>query len=164
MLNGRCPAARGQAHRGTNSIVASLRLGERKPRTYLLRRPGRILLGVRVLDCVPQALAADTNSPHANRPLPDLNHPERILEKGLEPAISAQAPRPRKNAAGDDDRPDTDEAMVGCRAGADAENLAVVDFRDNRAREPFGHYATFALCIRGFSSSCSKSYATASPA
>jgi hypothetical protein len=98
-----------------------------EPADPLRRSWRRVFLGVRLLDGVKEAFAADWTGPYADPPLANLDRPERIFAEGCIPPVWLDGPRSRKDSTTDDHDPYASESMRGPFPGADAEDLRGIE-------------------------------------
>src|SRR5207247_843359 len=106
-----------------------------KAADVLQRTRRRVLFRVRTFDSVADPLASGANRSHANLSFAHLYRTDRIVEQCAIPAAGLLLPRPCEHATVDYNGPDADEAMIGTRTCADAQNLAFIDRRHDRARQ-----------------------------
>src|SRR5262245_28424883 len=115
----------------------------------VLPRPGGRVLGrVRLVDRVPNPLAANTNGTNSDLALSDGNGSHRILEQRSVPTGRFERPRTREYPALHNDWPYANEPMLRAKAGAHAEYLALVDRLHDAWRESVCHDRTLQLVLR----------------
>ena len=122
-----------------DELHRALATSQRAKATHVLARPRcRILLRIGALDGVADSIASDSHGLDPHMPFTHLNGTERILEKRPIPAGGLQRPGTNVDATVNHYRPHTDEAVIGSGAGANTQDLALVDCGHERPRQAAG--------------------------
>ena len=98
---------------------------------YILNRPRRVVLFlISQTDQILQAFTARLYCSNGNFIRSNNDYSIRVFEKGPPPTARTHAPRTDEDASFHGDHPNPDDAVSRVPAGADAEDLSLVDSRE----------------------------------